>query len=164
MSFVKVTVHKSLLVATPERNPINIWEMFTLPQLVKGGKWTYGWIVMDSEGQLPIPPSAWNEYEFTAKDDFIVVPASRKSGGFAITTKRRFDPSVKIQVLGTVFFEKEYLLRFPFDLLKQMNVGFGERFLTVRGSDFAQACMQKGPIVEEALTHLDLVVFHVEDV
>jgi hypothetical protein len=33
-----------------------------MPQLVKGGKWCFGWTVVPPAKRLFIPPDAWDEY------------------------------------------------------------------------------------------------------
>ena len=57
-----------------------------MPRLVKGGKWTYGWVVIGPEGEITIPPEAWREFGFQAGDEAVFIPGSRRSGGFAIST------------------------------------------------------------------------------
>ena len=57
-----------------------------MPRLVKGAKWTYGWVIVGSGAEIRIPPDAWREYGFRAGDIAIFRPGSSKSGGFAIST------------------------------------------------------------------------------
>ena len=56
-----------------------------MPRLVKGAKWTFGWVVVGPEREIVIPPEAWDEYGFPAGDEAIFTPGSLKSGGFGIS-------------------------------------------------------------------------------
>ncbi|MFZ5916492.1 MAG: hypothetical protein ACOYZ7_06145 [Chloroflexota bacterium] len=40
-----------------------------MPQLVKGGKWVYGWVVVGPEWELTVPPEAWAAYGFQVGDE-----------------------------------------------------------------------------------------------
>ena len=42
-----------------------------MPQLVKGGKWVFGWIVVGRLKKIRIPPEAYNEYGFQMKGSFL---------------------------------------------------------------------------------------------
>ena len=33
-----------------------------MPQLAKGGKWVFGWVLVGPHGEVTIPPEAWDEY------------------------------------------------------------------------------------------------------
>jgi hypothetical protein len=57
-----------------------------MPRLVKGAKWTYGWVVVGPAGEMTIPPEAWREFGFQAGDEAVFLPGSRRSGGFSIST------------------------------------------------------------------------------
>ena len=48
-----------------------------MPRLVKGAKWTFGWVVVGPEREIVIPPEAWDEYGFQAGDEAIFTPGSR---------------------------------------------------------------------------------------
>jgi len=41
-----------------------------MPQLVKGGKWVFGWTVVSSAGEVRIPPEAYAEYGFPSATGF----------------------------------------------------------------------------------------------
>jgi hypothetical protein len=51
-----------------------------MPQLVKGGKWVFGWVAVGLKGELMIPPEAWREYGFRIGDEVTFLPGSRSSG------------------------------------------------------------------------------------
>ena len=59
-----------------------------MPQLVKGGKWVFGWVVIQPDRSLPIPPAAWQEYGFTVGEEAIFIRGSRTSGGVILATPR----------------------------------------------------------------------------
>ncbi len=39
-----------------------------MPQLVKGGKWVFGWVVVRAGKKIAVPPEAYREYGFQAGD------------------------------------------------------------------------------------------------
>jgi 7,8-dihydropterin-6-yl-methyl-4-(beta-D-ribofuranosyl)aminobenzene 5'-phosphate synthase len=55
-----------------------------MPQLVKGGKWVFGWCIVGQDVEIRIPPEAHTEYGFQAGETVIITPGSRCSGGFGI--------------------------------------------------------------------------------
>ena len=57
-----------------------------MPQLVKGGKYVFGWSRVSSEGKVMIPPEAFSEYHFMAYNTGILIPGSKTSEGFGLTT------------------------------------------------------------------------------
>ena len=59
-----------------------------MPQLVKGGKWVFGWAVVRPDGSIPVPPEAWDEYGYQAGEQAIVIAGSRTSGGCSVATPR----------------------------------------------------------------------------
>lgn len=40
-----------------------------MPQLVKGGKYIFGWAVVQNDGRIKIPDEAFTEYDFHSKTD-----------------------------------------------------------------------------------------------
>jgi hypothetical protein len=59
-----------------------------VPQLVKGGKWVFGWVIVGPRGELAIPPEAWDEYRFQVGDEVTFISGSRRSGGFGLSHPR----------------------------------------------------------------------------
>ena len=57
-----------------------------MPQLVRGGKWVYGWSVVGMDCRVPVPEEAKEEYGLSSDAGVIVMSGSRSSRGFAITT------------------------------------------------------------------------------
>jgi len=122
-----------------------------MPRLVKGGKWTYGWVVVGPTRDLPIPPEAWRAYGLQAGAEAIFVPGSRASGGFGVTTPallagvRLGAGDAKLRELGRGRFD-------PGQVTLPASVGLapGARLLAVRGSGRALAFVAHGPIWEQA--------------
>ena len=57
-----------------------------MPRLVKGAKWTYGWVVVGPTRRIVIPPEAWRAFGFQAGGEAVFLPGSRRSGGFSLST------------------------------------------------------------------------------
>lgn len=60
-----------------------------MPQLVKGGKYVFGWSKVNDEGKIVIPSKAFIEYHFKAGEKIILLSGSRTSGGFGLTKSAR---------------------------------------------------------------------------
>ena len=154
-----------------------------MPQLVKGGKYVFGWSEVDSNGRIVVPDEALEEYGFKDADKVIVMPGSKRSGGFALTT-----PSLlKNSRLSVILDREPRLAQFrlqegetvtvgtrtccwvkltskgefvvPAETLKIYGVKLGDRLLVGRGSGLALAFIAKGPIVAEARKHSGLTLF-----
>jgi hypothetical protein len=131
-----------------------------MPRLVKGAKWTFGWVVVGPEREIAIPPEAWNEYGFQVSDEAVFMPGSRKSGGFSISTLALMAEANEkmggagLRVLGRGRFGGERVVVPP-----EVEVKPGDQLLTVRGSCYGLGFIARGPIYEEALKHPELEVF-----
>jgi hypothetical protein len=135
-----------------------------MPRLVKGAKWTFGWVIIGPRREIVVPPEAWDEYGFQAGDEAVLTPGSRKSGGFGISTSvLTAKASVKIgadlRELGRSRFGDGRVAVPP-----EVDVKPGDRLLTVRGSCYGLGFIARGPIYEEALKHSELEVFEQEGV
>lgn len=131
-----------------------------MPRLVKGGKWTYGWVVVGVDRRIVIPPEAWRKYGFQAGEAAIFVPGSRTSGGFAISTSRLAAESdakrggVGLRELGRSVFGDDSIVIPP-----KIPVMPGARLLSVLGSCYGLGFVARGPIYEEAMRHTELEIF-----
>jgi hypothetical protein len=131
-----------------------------MPRLVKGAKWTFGWVIVGSEREIVIPPEAWNEYGFQAGNEAMFTPGSRKSGGFGISTlelmaeARKKMGDAALRELGRGWFSDGRVIVPP-----EVDVKPGDQLLTVRGSCYGLGFIACGPIYEEALKHPELKVF-----
>jgi hypothetical protein len=155
-------------------------------QLVKGGKHTFGWSAVTGSGKIAIPPEAIAEYGLEEGSRLIVVPGSRTSGGFGLSSRESLSGSF----LAVVLEEHPDLGQFrlpagdvvenegrpycwaPFrrgaiDLapltLARYGVKIGDRLLVIRGSGLAVGFAVRGPIVQEARKHQGLPVFEYQE-
>jgi bifunctional DNA-binding transcriptional regulator/antitoxin component of YhaV-PrlF toxin-antitoxin module len=153
-----------------------------MPQLAKGGKHVYGWARVGDTGRIVIPPDALEEYRLGESQALILFPGSRTSGGFGLGSSE----SVKRSRLGDMagplprhsgFHTPEgevsevegkprcwVRLRdggisLPLRTLAKYGLRVGDKLLVVRGSRLAVAFAAKGPIVDEAGKHPELVVY-----
>ena len=60
-----------------------------MPQLVKGGKYVFGWSKVSDEGKIVTPSKAFIEYHFKAGEKIILLSGSKTSGGFRLTKRAR---------------------------------------------------------------------------
>jgi hypothetical protein len=42
-----------------------------MPQLEKGGKWVFGWVVVRPGSKITVPPEAYLEYGFQAGEEIV---------------------------------------------------------------------------------------------
>ena len=128
-----------------------------MPRLVKGAKWTFGWAVIGPGREIVIPPEAWGEYGFRAGDAAILIPGSRRSRGFGISTSALMAKASEkmdgagLRELGRGRFGDGRVVVPP-----KMNVEPGDRLLAVRGSCYGLGFVASVPIYEEALKHQEL--------
>lgn len=127
-----------------------------MPQLVKGGKWIFGWSVVGDQKQLSIPPAAYTEYGFQAGEALVFLHGSKLSGGFALGKRERILSSV---LYLRIFAEATMEERMRFTLPDVFAASPDQRFLVVRGSGLALSFLEYGPIYEEALQHPEIEGF-----
>jgi hypothetical protein len=153
-----------------------------VPQLVKGGKHAYGWSEVSATGKCAVPSDALEEYNLKPPCKLFLLPGSKSSGGFAVTTASLLTNSVLARLLDenpklasfqlpegeTILINgKPYCwtrlktdgcITVPLKALKQYGINAGDHLLSVRGSCFALAFCVKGPIIEEAKKHPNLIL------
>lgn len=153
-----------------------------MPQLVKGGKHTFGWSLVGGDGTIPIPPDAFSEYRFDEVDHGILMSGSKKSGGFGLTSPGLLKQSPlagmidehpeladgsscqgqPIVVNNRVFCRvsiREARITVPLDTLQMYGICAGDSLLTVRGSNLALGFIVRGPIIEEARKHPEIETY-----
>ena len=153
-----------------------------MPQLVKGGKITFGWSSVSEKGDIAIPPDACAEYGFVEEETAMVMSGSRKSGGFALSRLETFMnssisgvleehgelaghliPEGETVQIGPCFYcwvnIKDSRFSLPLGTLKKYGIEKGSTLLTVQGSDVGLGFIVKGPIIEEAKKHHELETF-----
>lgn len=127
-----------------------------MSQLAKGGKWVFGWVCVGQDRKIQIPPAAYKEYGFQAKQAIVFTNGSQRSGGFAIGIRDRvFLTPILSRIIEEGAIGDQMQIVLPAAVCAQP----GERLLAVRGSGLALSFLQKGPIVEEAQRHPELEVF-----
>jgi hypothetical protein len=123
-----------------------------MPQLVRGGKWVFGWVIVGSQGELAIPPATRVEYGFQAGEQATFLPGSRTSGRFGLTMPRllaRAAAPLQVRALAQCPIGEEGQIVMP----AAVGVRPGDRLLAVRGSGHALGFVARGPIYDEALQH-----------
>jgi len=131
-----------------------------MPQLVKGGKWVFGWTAVSSTGEVQIPPEAYDEYGFELGEQVVFLPGSRRSGGCSVASVAKLAESqipFSRGALGEGVVYEDKRIAFP----GAAGFRIGERLLVVRGSGLALGFVQRGPIYEEASLHPEIEVFPV---
>ena len=154
-----------------------------MPKLVKGGKYVFGWSLVRENGRVVVPPEALDVYGFTPGSRLFLIPGSKKSGGFSLTTywKLRQTPvgrfledapefsrylvpegklvDVKGKKCCWVWLKDDGSMDVPAESLVQFDVHVGDRILVVRGSRIGIGFPVRGPIIEEASNHPEVEVF-----
>jgi hypothetical protein len=129
-----------------------------MPQLVKGGKWVFGWVIVGPGCELAIPPQAWDEYCFQVGDEVVFLPGSRRSGGLGLSHGRLMADMrgpLEARALARGRIEEPGRVVVP----PEVGVQPGDRLLAVRGSGRALGFVTRGRIYEEALQHPGLLCF-----
>ena len=126
-----------------------------MPQLVKGGKWVFGWVVVQAGKKITVPPEAYREYGFQAGGEIVFTCGSRRSGGFGIGRADKIPALLSKRVLAQGYMGKRGRVVLPSEVEAQV----GDRLLTVRGSGYALGFLAHGPIYAAALQHSELAVF-----
>ena len=127
-----------------------------MPQLVKGGKWVFGWVIVGAGGEVLIPLAAFAEYDFRPGETVLITCGSRRSGGFGIGRQEKLENSpLQSRFIGQAVVGADERVMLPV----AAGIRPGERLLAVRGSGLALGFLQRGPIVEEALKHTEIETF-----
>jgi hypothetical protein len=130
-----------------------------MPQLVRGGKWVFGWVVVGPEGAVPIPPEAWQEYGFEVGEEAFFMPGSRTSGGFGVSTSRLMDHGLALMAgrfRGRAVARGRFQEKGRLTLPPEVGANPGDRLLVVRGSGRALGFVARGPIYETATKHSNI--------
>jgi hypothetical protein len=126
-----------------------------MPQLEKGGKWVFGWVVVRPGIKITIPPEAHREYGFQAGEEILFTRGSRRSGGFGIGRATKFPALLRQRALAQGRMGRKGQVALP----SEVNMQVSDRLLVVRGSGYALGFLAQGPIYEEALKHPEMEVF-----
>ena len=120
-----------------------------MPQLEKGGKWVFGWVIVDADRRIRVPQDAWTEYGFEAGQEAILIKGSKTSGGFGLGTENNVGDMLKSRELARTRFELGRVVSLP----RAAGIEPWQRLLAVRGSGRALGFVAHGPIFEMALKH-----------
>ena len=157
-----------------------------MPQLVKGGKYVFGWASIKRQEYIRIPDEAFDEYKFIENQEVILMSGSKSSGGFSINRPEsilaskpgqrimdllgyRKEPgtfsSNRLEVIhhGDRWFCWTNLedgdLRLSNELIRLLELNTGNKLLVGRGSGIGPAFLARGKIYQEALKHKYLLEF-----
>jgi bifunctional DNA-binding transcriptional regulator/antitoxin component of YhaV-PrlF toxin-antitoxin module len=154
-----------------------------VPQLVKGGKHAYAWSKVNNQGKITIPQEALTEYKLLIWDKVILMPGSKRSGGFGVTSVELLEKSalrgildghpqlakfqinegepieIKGKTLCWVKMNKDGSITVPVSTLKKYGINPSDRLLSVRGSCLALGFIVKGPIIDEARKHSNIEIY-----
>jgi bifunctional DNA-binding transcriptional regulator/antitoxin component of YhaV-PrlF toxin-antitoxin module len=156
-----------------------------MPQLVKGGKHVFGWSRVGNTGRIVVPREALEEYRLRESEKLILVPGSRTSGGFGLGSPESLSGSPRGEALracpelgefrvsageAVEYDGKPYCwvelrggrITVPPTTLEGYGVQVDDSLLVIRGSGLAIGFAVRGPIVEEARRHPELVLFQAD--
>ena len=158
-----------------------------MPQLVKGGKYVFGWTTINNDLRIRVPDEAFDEYKLYKTNKLIIISGSKPSGGFSINSPdsifhsefsnsilsalgyiREMDKfnsnKLKVVKLGErlitwtdLDIDRYFVLSDTF--LDKMDLNTGQRLLVIRGSGLGPALITQGIIFNEALKHEDIIEF-----
>jgi len=131
-------------------------ENSNMPQLAKGGKWVFGWVVVAPGGEMCLPPEADAEYGFQPGEIVFFMKGSQRSGGFGLGKSTVLSAA---PILPRKLAQGIVTAARTVNLPPEVVIQPGERLLVVRGSGLALGFLQRGPIYEEALKHPELEIF-----
>jgi hypothetical protein len=129
-----------------------------MPQLVKGGKWVFGWVIVGPQRQIFLPPKVRREYGFRPDEPLLFLHGSRRSGGFSIGRLEKLEQSevpLHLRAFGQVKMGPDGQIGMP----PEADIHPGDRLLAVRGSGIALSLLTRGPIYELALKHPEIETF-----
>jgi len=154
-----------------------------MPQIVKGGKNVFGWSIVGNDGRIVIPPEAFEEYLFIEDKRAILIPGSKLSGGFGLSSKRILENSTLKDILDHnpllagykipegeivkinrkkycwVSLQKDGSIILPQKTMKGYGIKPGDYLASVRGSNLAIGFVARGPIYFEARKHQEIEEF-----
>jgi hypothetical protein len=129
-----------------------------MPQLEKGGKWIFGWVIVGPQREIPLPPEAYQEYGFRAGEPVAFLCGSRRSGGFSIGRLEKIEQS-KVPLHLHAFGLGKVGMDGQIEIPLEAGIQPGDRLLAVRGSGMALSLLTRGPIYALALKHAEIEAF-----
>jgi hypothetical protein len=129
-----------------------------MPQLVKGGKWVFGWVIVGTHRTLPIPPQAIEEYGFQIGEPVAFLRGSRRSGGFSAGRLEKLAKG-RFPLQNCIIDQGEIAEGGLIEIPPAIEIQPDDRLLVVRGSGLALGFIAKGLIYQEALKHPEIETF-----
>jgi hypothetical protein len=153
------------------------------PQIVKGGKYVFGWSRVGKEGKIIIPKEAYDEYALSLDPEVTLFSGSKTSGGFGLSSIRilknsrieefiiNFPSLINYELAeGEIIIikSKKYCwlkinddmsINLPETTLDSFGIKKGDILLSGRGSYLAIAFITKGFIFNEAKRHPEVERF-----
>lgn len=145
-----------------------------MPQLSKGGKFIFGFSVINPDLTIRIPPQVLLEYNALQDGKVILFTGSKITGGFCVTTHSLLAhsklrhileecPALRdCQLFKGVFvpykgrkytwanIDKNGVISLPQSALDVLQLRPGMELLSIRSSDIAFTMGAKGPLLEKA--------------
>ena len=130
-----------------------------MPQLEKGGKWVFGWVIVNQDLIFQVPPDAYDEYGFITDQELAFTKGSHRSGGFGVGKHEVLDSNefMTKRIITKTTMGRNRQITLP----TEMGIKPETRLLAVRGSNYALGFLLQGPIVELAQMHPEIEVFTV---
>lgn len=154
-----------------------------MPHISKGGKYIFGWSKIREDGSVLIPEEAVTEYRLEVNERVILISGSKATGGFVVARKPylqrskisnvltenpdldhfRLEEGCAIKYKGRLYcwtsvHVNGQLVLPPFTC-QEFDIRPGDHLLSIRGSDLAFVMGVKGPIVEKAKGHPEILLF-----
>lgn len=128
-----------------------------MPQLCKGGKWVFGWTVVQEDRSFVIPPEAFMEYGYITGECCVLIRGSKRSGGFGLARCKNIlnNEHLVTRLLANVEIRADASVPIP----EGVPLMPGDWLLAVRGSGHALGFLQHGPIVDAASSYLGIEIF-----
>jgi len=154
-----------------------------MPHITKGGKFVFGWSKIQKNGLIRLPDQAIQEYKLESNSEVILISGSRTSGGFSVSNKEMLCKSELKEIFNSLPELTDYSIEeskplkykgrfYCWAMLSENNylklsketmdiwcIKEGDLLLSIRSSNIAFVCIVKGPIIERAKTHPELLVF-----
>lgn len=154
-----------------------------MPQISKGGKYVFGWSKIREDGGVVIPGEAVQEYHLEPGEKVILISGSKTTGGFLVAKMSMIEGSeisdvlVKNPALAHFQMEEGKTIRYkgrlyswanlrthglivlPEHALSTFTIKPGDCLLSIRGSNLAFVLGVKGPIIEAARKHPEIMLF-----
>lgn len=159
-----------------------------MPQLVKGGKYVFGWTIFNPDLRIRIPDETYYEYHLNHSEKLIIISGSKTSGGFGIIApgslikstmgsritclagyKKESDSfstamleMVKSgeRIITWTLLDKEKYFTLSDKLTDLLNIRINDKLLVARGSGVGPAFIARGMIYNEAKKHKDIPEFY----